>query len=497
MDYNIIFIVLLVLLILYLYKDTFLNKTYREKFESSSTPSVNLDQQIGSIIVNNYNSIPDMKSLKKFVLNKLQINGIDIEEKKSNIYTLFNTKFRERLQVEVNQKLKEQEIINSNNDKKINDYIKMIFATSAYKDSEGEDVIPSAIELVSLIKDLLDSSKTHDTSNLQYRLLEEQAQQNTYNGTTKDPTSDFKLQNTMENLHKTLREKLGDITPEMEQQIDTILSGSNLPDYLNNDDIKQILEQINTHKSGKSNYPAGDSSIDVSSLKQTIIDSMKDKYQKYKKTYKDPSFYDVIKMLYDLDLFKEFEDNFETIEDKQILYRLILGDKMVSDPSNKENWIHATNFDKYLRKNIRQNGWKEFSDAYPGQDLDTLDTLEFERIQEWKKKNRPLNAFDKSMLELSEKDEVKYLDEDSTDECGLDQKCYNEPATIISKNVFDFETLFGNTQREPNPNQTYQEKTSSKDNYEKLLQMQQKILTSLNKVVKNMSEDKHYSIDFD
>ena len=330
----------------------------------------------------------------------------------------------------------------------------MIFSTSAYKDSEGEDVIPSAIELVSLIKDLLDSSNTNDTSNLQYRLLEEQAQLNTYSETTKDPNSESKLQNSMENLHKTLKEQLGEITPEMEQHIDTILSGSNLPDYLSNDDIKQVLEQISTHKSGKS-YPAGDSSIDLSSLKQTIIDSMKDKYQKYKKTDKDPSFYEVIQMLYDLDLFKEFEDNFETIEEKQVLYRLILGDKMVSDPSNKEKWIHATNFDKYLRKNIRQNGWKEFADAYPGQDLDTLDTLEFERIQEWKKKNRPLNAFDKSMLELSEKEDVEYLDEDSTDECGLDQKCYNEPATIISKNVFDFDTLFGNTQRDPNPNQTF------------------------------------------
>ena len=490
MDYNFIFIGLLVLLILYLYKDTFLNKAYRENFEN---PSVNLNQQIGSIIVKNYTSIPDIKKLKKIVLNKLQINGIDIEEKKSKINTLFDKKFRERLQVEVNQKLKDQEIINSNNETKINDYIKMIFATSAYKDSTGEDVIPSAIELVSLIKDLLDSEKTHDPSNLQYRLLEEQAQLNTYSETTKDP----KLQNSMENLHKTLREQLGDITPEMEQHIDTILSGSNLPDYLSNDDIKQVLEQISTHKSGKS-YPAGNSSIDLLSLKHTIKDSMKDKYQKYKKTDKDPSFHEVIQMLYDLDLFKEFEDNFETIEEKQVLYRLILGDKMVSDPSNKEKWIHATNFDKYLRKNIRQNGWKEFADAYPGQDLDTLDTLEFERIQKWKKKNRPLNAFDKSMLELSEKEDVEYLDEDSTDECGLDEKCYNEPATIISKNVFDFDTLFGNTQRDPNPNQTYQEKkTINKDNYEKLLHIQQKILTSLNKVVNNMSEDKHYSIDFD
>mgnify|MGYP001580301206 CR=1 FL=1 len=492
MDFNFILIVLLVLLILYLYKDTFLNTTYRENFETSSSPSVNLDDKIGSIIVNNYNSTPDMKTLKNLVYNKLQTSGIVIEENKSTIDTLFDTKFRERLQIDVIAKLKDQDILKSNNESKINEYIKMIFASDSYKDSKSQDVIPSAIELVSLIKDLLDYDKTEDPSNLQYRLLEEQAQQNTYSETTKDPN----LQNTMQNLKQNLKDQLGEITPEMEQQLDTILSGSNLPDYLTNDDVKQILEQISAQKSGQS-YPSSNISIDLSDLKQTIIDSMKEKYQKYMKTTKEPSFYDVIKMLYDLDLFEDLEKNFESLEEKQMLYRLILGDKMVSDPSNNDKSAFTTSFDRFLRNNIGTNGWKEFADDYPGQDLDTIDKTEFERIQDWKKKNRPLNAFDKSMLELSKNEAVNYVDEKSTDECALDQPCNKNPI-IIPKNLNTLDALFGNTQRDPNPNQTSQEKkTINKDNYDKLLKIQQNILTSLNKVVKNMTEDKHYSIDFE
>ena len=488
MDYNFIIIVVLVLLILYLYENTFLKKPYRENFQnSSSSPPVDLEEKIVSIVVNNYNSIPAINSLKNIVLNELQKSGINIEQNKDKIYAVFDTKFRERLQVDVLVKLNEQKIINENNKDKINEYIKMVFDTNYYKDSKNNDVIPSAIELVSLIKDLLDYSNTEDSSNLQYRLLEEQAQQNTYNETTKNPNTEPKLQNTMVNLHTIMRDQFGDITPEMEQHIDTILSGSNLPNYLSNDDVKQILEQITLHQSGQSNYPDDDLSIDLSSLKQTIIDSMKDKYKIYKKTDKDPSFYDIMKMLYDLDLFKEFEANFKTIEEKQILYKLLIGDRMGSDISNGDHkW--NTNFNKYL---LNKTNWKKFSKDYPNQKLDSLDSLEFEKIRNYKKKNTPLRGLDNSMLNLSNNENVNYSDEEERYICSLDKPCNKNPK-IISDNL-NLNTMFNNNQVNPKLNMEVKDNNTNMD---KMIKTQENILMSLNKIVKNINADKNYTIDF-
>ena len=600
MDYNFILIILFVLFILYLYKDTFLNKTYRENFTTSKP--VDLKPQIKTIIESNYNSIKDINKLKALVLDELKrVGNSDTNQNIELFYSLFITRLKE----DVTQQLADQNyyfnegdpVNDKNKNNKINKYINLVFEHI----NKDKDVVPSAIHLTNLIIDLY----KQNTSNLQYEIDSEKALQknnNKYTFTEKvledDIQSIIKIPtnvlvksdtvtkillnkliesnlNTPENIEqitqlinkmKNKQNKIGDNFKQLvnvlpikvlleydlknnklfefnDKPIDNnndsslskrldenmaqntyqnnisaklnnsmqkirdslkehepmdISSGFNVHP-LTNEDLKQNLEHVKAHKSGKSTYSSGSLSIDLTDIKQNIVLSTKDLYKIYyekknKSKLKDKiTFYDIVYMLYDLNLFNEFEKNFETHDDKIILYRLIMGDKMVSDPTNDNKMKHPNSFSSYLIKQQNWNGKIGRSNNYPGQDLDVLDKTEFERIQD---QYKPLNGFDRFMKGLS--NTVEYSDEESSDECSLDQKCYKEPATITSNKSFNFETLFGNNQKYPNPNQTsYNEPKKNKDNYEKLLTIQQNILTSLNKVVKNMTEDKHYSIDID
>ena len=95
--------------------------------------------------------------------------------------------------------------------------------------------------------------------------------------------------------------------------------------------------------------------------------------------------------------------------------------------------------------------------------------------------SKAIRWLSKKEAESKSSEVVEFSDEEATDECALDQKCNKKPI-IIPKNLNTLEALFGQTQRDPNPN-------PNAVNYEKLIIKQNQLLTSLHDMIKNMKKD--------